>query len=200
LDEYTYRNKHIEYFHRHFEKVGETALRFFQREPFEHFIIGGLWETLPAFEGRLHHYLRDRIVARWDIDVHTPAARILERVRQEEANVLDRQARNIWSLIRDHRPQRAALGADQVFAALWQRRVQALLVQPGAVRSGARCSTCGRMQFSEGPCVECGGETSPISNAFDEAIHDAVDQSAQIRHFNDPVLKDFESIAAFTHF
>ena len=60
----------------HFERVAEAALRLFQREPFQHLIIGGLWETLPQFEVHLHRYLRDRVVARWDIDVmHTPARR-----------------------------------------------------------------------------------------------------------------------------
>jgi hypothetical protein len=52
--------------------VSESSLRVLRREPFERLIIGGLWETLPQFESRLHRYLRDRIVARWDIDVHTP--------------------------------------------------------------------------------------------------------------------------------
>ena len=108
--ELEYMRKHVEAFHHHFEKVAETALRLFQREPFEHLIIGGLWETLPQFEGHLHRYLRDRIVARWDIDVHTPTPQILERARQEEQQFLQRQAQDIWKAIQDQRPQRGRWG------------------------------------------------------------------------------------------
>ena len=67
--ELEYMRKHVESYHDHFDRLGEAAFRSSEREPFEHLIIGGLWEILPQFEGRLHRYLRDRIVARWDIDV-----------------------------------------------------------------------------------------------------------------------------------
>ncbi|HEY2154153.1 MAG TPA: hypothetical protein VGH33_00890, partial [Isosphaeraceae bacterium] len=62
---YTDRSRELEYtrrrteaYHEHFDRVGEAALRLLQREPFEHLIIGGIWETLPEFKGRLHRYLR----------------------------------------------------------------------------------------------------------------------------------------------
>ncbi len=88
--ELEYMRKHVEHYHHHFDRVSETALRLLQRKPFEHLIIGGLWETLPEFEGRLHRYLRDRIVARWDIDVqHTPTTRSWSGP--------DRRSSNSWS-------------------------------------------------------------------------------------------------------
>ena len=84
--------KHIESYHAHFDSVGEAAFRLLQREPFEHLIIGGLWETLSQFEGRLHRYLRDRIVARWDIDVqHSPTQQIEEWAQKEEQQLLELQ-------------------------------------------------------------------------------------------------------------
>ena len=55
-----YMHKHVEHFHHHFEHTAEAALRLYEREPFEHLIIGGRWETLPQFESHLHRYLRDR--------------------------------------------------------------------------------------------------------------------------------------------
>lgn len=75
------RRWRVEHFHHHFEHAAQKALRLYEWEPFEHLVIGGLWETLPQFEGHLHRYLRDRIIARWDIDVRTPTPQILERAR-----------------------------------------------------------------------------------------------------------------------
>jgi peptide subunit release factor 1 (eRF1) len=200
IKQWHYANKHVESFHRHFEHVAEETLRLLQREPFEHLIVGGLWEHLPEFEGHLHRYLRDRIVARWDIDVHTPAPQVLERALQEEQNVLKQQAKGIWKSIQDNRARRGALGPEETFAALWQRRVQALLIEPGVSYAGFRCRSCGRLHFSGGPCVECGGKMAEIADVYDEALHDAIEQSAQVRFWKDPALDEADSIAALKRF
>lgn len=200
IKQWHYANKHVEYFHRHFEHVAEETLRLFQRAPFEHLIVGGLWEHLAEFEGHLHRYLRDRVVARWDIDVHTPAPQVLERALQEEQNVLKQQAQGIWKSIQDNRTQRGALGPEETFAALWQRRVQALLLEPDARYAGFRCQSCGRLHFSGGPCVECGGKMTEVADVYDEALHDAIEQSAQVRFWKDPALNEADSIAALKRF
>jgi peptide chain release factor subunit 1 len=200
LRESHYMHKHVEHFHHHFDKVSEVGLRLFQREPFEHLIIGGLWEALPQFESHLHCYLRDRIVARWEIDVHAPTPQIQQRARQEEAKVLERQARDIWQKIQDYRPQRGALGPEETFAALWQRRVQALLEESGASRQGFRCSVCGRLHLNGGACVECGGKMTDVPDVMEEAVHEAIEQSAQVRFWKNPVLREVQSIAALKRY
>ncbi len=200
IKQWHYANKHVEYSHRHFEHVAEETLRLLQREPFEHLIVGGLWAHLPEFEGHLHRYLRDRVVARWDIDVHTPAPQVLERALQEEQNVLKQQAQGIWKSIQDNRTGRGALGPEETFAALWQRRVQALLLEPGVRYAGFRCRSCGRLHFSGGPCVECGGKMTEVEDVYDEALHDAIEQSAQVRFWKDPALNEADSITALKRF
>ncbi|GIW81452.1 MAG: hypothetical protein KatS3mg105_3259 [Gemmatales bacterium] len=200
VKQWHYANKHIEYFHRHFEHVAEETLRLLQREPFEHLIIGGLWEHLPEFEGHLHRYLRDRIVARWDIDVHTPVPEILQRALQEEQKLLEHQAQSIWKNIQEHRTTRGALGPEETFAALWQRRVQALLIEPHVSCQGFRCRSCGRLHLSSGPCIECGEKMMEVSNVYDEAVHDAIEQSALVRQWNAGTLNEVDSIAALKRF
>ncbi|MDB5351470.1 MAG: hypothetical protein JWN86_2717 [Planctomycetota bacterium] len=199
--ELEYMRKHIESYHDHFDRVGEAAFRFLQREPFEHLIIGGLWETLPQFETRLHRYLRDRLVARWDIDVqHTPTPQIEERARYEERQFLERQARETWAAIQDERPTRGAIGPPEVFLALWGRRVQTLLTDQDATRPGFRCTACGLLSLDAGACVECGGEKVAVQNVHDEAVRDAIEQSSHVRFWNDPALKAVDSLAAYRRY
>jgi len=196
-----YMRKHIEAFHDHFDTVSEAALRLLEREPFQHLIIGGLWETLPQFEGRLHRYLRDRIVARWDIDVmQTPTTQVRERAQQEEQRLLERQARDTWQAIQDSLPQRGATWPEQVFSALWYRRVQTLLKEPDVTRSGFRCTVCGRLLLDDGPCVECGGKTAEVRDVHEEAVLDAIEQDAHVRYWKDPALHKVDSLAAFRRF
>jgi hypothetical protein len=200
LLELEYVHKHVEHFHHHFARVAEAALRLFQREPFEHLIVGARSEILPQFESHLHRYLRDRLVARWGIDVDTPAPQILERAMREEQQFLQRQARDIWKAIQDERPQRGALGPEEGFAALWQRRVQALLAEPGVAQPGFRCAARGRLRLSGGPCVECGGKTVEVPDVYEEAVREATEQSAQVRYWTDPALKKVGALAALKRY
>lgn len=195
-----YLHQHVQAFHRHFEKVAEAILRLFQRQPFERLIIGGLWETLPQFESHLHHYVRGRVAARWRIDVQTPTPQILERTIEEEQQLLLRQAENIWSTIQEQLPRKGALGMEPVFEALWHRNVQALLLTPGVSCRGFRCSKCGRMQLANGLCGECHGPTVELADVYEEAGHEAVEQSAQVRFWKDLVVKGCDSIAALKRF
>ena len=198
--ELEYLRKHVVYYHRHFDKVNGMMLRLFEREHFAHLIIGGLAETLPDFESRLHRYLRDRVVARWKIELRAPLAEILEKTRGEEEQVLERLAASLWKRIQECPPARKALGPDAVFAALWRRNVDSLLIATEVVRAGYRCTACTRLVARAGPCPECGGQTAERPDVFEEAVHDAVDQSSQVRYWKDPVLREVDSIAALTRF
>jgi peptide chain release factor subunit 1 len=198
--ELEYMRKNIEYTKHHFDNVSEQALRLLRKEPFEHLIIGGLWETLPQFENHLHRYLRDRIMARWKIDLHTPTQQILERARQEEQQFLRRQAEETWKAINDLLPQRGALGPEPVFSAVWQRRVQTLLVEPNVARIGFRCSVCSRLRLSSEPCIECGGKMIEVEDVFDEAVEDTIDQSGHVHYWEDPALRAVDSVAAQRRF
>ena len=199
--EIEYQRKHVEAFHHHFDHLSEAALRLFQREPFQHLIIGGLWETLPQFEGRLHRYLRDRVAARWDIDVmHTPTTQVRDRALEEEHRILEREASETWQSIQNHRPQRGAVGPEATFSALWQRRVQTLLEEPELVRPGYRCTACTRLCLIGGTCVECGGKMADVDDVYGEAVHDAIEQDAHVRYWRDSALKAVDSLAALRRY
>jgi peptide chain release factor subunit 1 len=198
--ELEYMRKIKEHTHHHFDRVAGQVLRLLRLEPFEHLIIGGLWETLQDFESRLHRYLRDRVVARWDIDVHTPTARIRDRAREEEHKFLERQAAETWKAIQEQLPSRGALGPRDTLAALWLRRVQTLLEGPGVSRPGFRCSNCGRLNLTADPCVECGGKMVEVADLYEEAVVDAIEQDAHVRYWKNPALEDVESMAAYRRY
>lgn len=200
LRESHYLHRHVEKFHNHFERVGEAMLRHFEREPFDHLIIGGRIETLPQFEGRLHRYLRDRIIARWEIDVNTPPSQVTERARQEEQRYLERQAQEVWKTIQDHRTTQGAVGPEEVFAAPWGRQARTVLLVPRATRPGFRCVTCSRLSVNYGPCAGCGDKVTGVADVFEETVHDAIEQSGHVRYWNDPALTAADSVAAFKRF
>ncbi|MER3414776.1 MAG: hypothetical protein C4297_00985 [Gemmataceae bacterium] len=200
LGELQYMRKHVEAFRHHFARVADEALALYEKEHFEKVILGGLWETLPQFEARLHRYVRDRVIARWDIAVHTPLDQLAERVRREESNYLASLAAEAWKLIQDRRQQRGAVGPEQTFAALWRQSVQTVLLEPGVGYGGYRCTRCRRLHLSSGPCIECGGAMAPVHNILLEAVQDAVEQGAEVFYWKNSELNDADSIAALRRF
>jgi hypothetical protein len=68
------------------------------------------------------------------------------------------------------------------------------------VRSGFRCSACGPLQLSGGPCVECGGQNVAVPDVYEEAVREAIEQDAQVRDWQSPALRNVDSIAAFQRF
>jgi peptide subunit release factor 1 (eRF1) len=141
--ELEYQRKQVEGFHRHFQRVADTLLRLYRREPFDHLIIGGMPETLSQFENHLHRYLKDRLVARWHLPVRFAVVDVRARAEAEEQAVLNRQAGGLWQTIREAGPQRAALGPEEVFAMLWQRRAHSVLVDPDPADTGMRAAAAG---------------------------------------------------------
>lgn len=71
-----------------------------------------------------------------------------------------------------------------------------------AVRTGGRCADldCGRLQLGDGACSECGGNQSAVPDILDEAVHEAVEQNAQVRPWKDAALSKADSIAALKRF
>jgi len=53
----------------HLRDTGDALMRHFKRQPFEKLIVGGPREVVTDFEQKLHHYLRDRLAGRIEVDV-----------------------------------------------------------------------------------------------------------------------------------
>lgn len=198
--ELQYRRKHVEYFHHHFDWVASTTLRLWELEPFRYLIVGGLWEVLPQFEAHLHRYLKDLIVARWEMNVHVSSTELRSRLEQEEKRLLEHQAQQLWQQLNSAPTDQQARGPEQVFRALWQKRVWHLLAKPNTRYHGHICKECGRLHLSGGPCIECGATVSHLADIYEEAVREALTQSAHVRYWDNPALDECDGIAALLRY
>lgn len=119
----------------HVKRACESLFRLYEREPFQHLIVGGSEEVLPVVEGHLHPYLRDQLAGRIEADVERASPEevldrarelIAETERREERQLLDRLAAGLGT------GSQAVAGRSQVLAALGERRVGVLLVAEGS--------------------------------------------------------------------
>src|SRR5439155_16318617 len=111
----------------HLVHASRRLFALWRRRPFDRLLVGATAELWPAFERQLHPYVRERVTARFDVDVENATP---EQVREAVAPLLDeaeRQRRRA-ALERLHQglggANRARAGLDAVLGALNERRVE----------------------------------------------------------------------------
>ena len=123
----------------HLAHSAAVVFDLFQREGFEHLLIGAPDETVGDLERKLHPYLQERLAGHIRVsvedasvdEVRSEAARgIEEHERRRERELLDRLEQGLGS------GGRAAAGADDVLGCLEEARVDTLLLAADLRASG----------------------------------------------------------------
>ena len=169
----------------HLTNAAELAFDVFKHRGLDRVIVGGPEDLLGEFKGKLHSYLRERIVGKVAVDVENAslddvcsAARPLidAHVRQCERTALDRLAQGVGT------GGRGAAGIDEVLDALNQARVETLLI-------AENFKAPGRVDFQAGLLLPASADQGePVEDIVEPAIEKAIEQSATamvVRHHDD---------------
>jgi peptide chain release factor subunit 1 len=173
----------------HLVHVADVAFTLYQRHGFDRLLIGAPDELVNDLKGKLHPYLRERIVGRVHLDVENSslddvkshAGKAIEDwSRKCEREALDRLAEGVG------RGGRGAAGLASVLEALNQQRVEILLVGENLRSEGGRDPDTGMLYAGDH-----GPEDQPlerVDNIVEPAIEKAIEQSAKVikvRHHDD---------------
>jgi peptide chain release factor subunit 1 len=169
--------------HDHLVHTARSLFAAWKRRPFDRLTVGATEELWPLFEERLHPYVRERVVGRFDADVENVSphdvvplvAPVLEADdRQRERAALDRLEAGLGA------GGRAEAGLDAVLGALNERRVETLLLADGAEAAGVACPRCGWLGVEAEECPVDGGPVDRRSNVIEDAIEAAALQAADV--------------------
>ena len=165
----------------HLVHVAEVAFTLYQRRGFDRLLIGAPDELVNDLKGKLHPYLRERIVGRVHLDVENSslddvkaAARtaIEDWSRKCEREALDRLAEGVG------RGGRGAAGLASVLEALNEQRVEILLVGENLRSAGGRDPETGMLYAGDhGPADQ---PLERVDNIVEPAIEKAIEQSAKV--------------------
>jgi peptide chain release factor subunit 1 len=184
----------------HLKHTSEALMRHFKRNPFQRLLLGGPREVTKDFEGKLHHYLRERLAGLIEVDVErTGPDGVLEAARPS----FDQADSRRESELLERLGERGATGIEQVLPALNERRVEVLLLdeQFGGVH-GFQCTECGLLALEGESCPADGAPMIELDDLTDAAIELAVQQNAEVvavRHHAE-ALTDVGGAAALLRF
>ena len=184
----------------HLKLTGDALLRHFKQQPFERLIVGGPREVATDFEQKLHHYLRDRLAGRIEVDVeHSNADQVLEAARP----LIEKLEREREREALEKLGERGACGLEDVLPPLNERRVELLILdeQFGGV-TGVQCLVCGWLGLEGDRCPADGSELVELDDLTEAMIELSMQQSADLLavHHERAALEDYGGAAALLRF
>jgi peptide chain release factor subunit 1 len=184
----------------HLKDTGEALMRHFKRQPFERLIVGGPREVVTDLEQKLHHYLRDRLAGRIEVDVeHSNPDQVLDAARPLIEKLEQQRERKALEKL----GERGVTGLDDVLPPLNERRVELLILdeQFGGV-TGVQCLECGWLGLEGDRCPADGSELVELDDLTEAMIELSVQQSADLLavRYERGALEAFGGAAALLRF
>ena len=190
----------------HLRRIAEGVNQRWRSERFDRAAVGGPVEIVPRLEAHLAAEVKASLApGRVEIDLSSAgddeirralAKLVIADEKQRERDALDRLAAGVGT------HGRGVGGQEDTLAALGERRVQTLLLEPGFERRGSRCQSCGLLMLEPAErCPADGGPIEEIEHMREAAIEAALAQDAEVlfvRHY--PDLGPFQGIGAILRF
>jgi len=177
--------RHIEdHLRKHLKNVADLTYEFLQNRKFDRLIIGGHVEIIPEFEPMLHSYLRERIVARINVDSSISLDEALKRTMQIDKEMEERSdAELVRKLIESAKGNgTGALGLRATLGALRRNQIRTLVVEMGYMAEGVVCDGCAFFGIDEQECPLCNGKPRKVADVVEEAIRETLRQSGSVVH------------------
>jgi peptide chain release factor subunit 1 len=184
----------------HLRDTGEALMRHFKRQPFGKLIVGGPREVVTDFEQKLHHYLRDRLAGRIEVDVERSSP---DQVLDAARPLIEKLEHGHEREVLERLGERGACALEDVLPPLNERRVELLILdeQFGGV-TGVQCLECGWLGLEGDSCPADGSELVELDDLTEAMIELSVQQSADVLavHYERGALEGHGGAAALLRF
>lgn len=163
--------------HHYAAEVSDFLARLAERKDFDRIVLIGSEETTLAIEEELDQNLADRLIARDTIDLKAGDEALVEEAFEHYWEAERGAERELWENIRaEYRKSEglAAVGPEDVLAAVKTGRVEVVLVERDAELPAVRCSECENTTVgSPKSCPFCGANAEVEIDLVDEVTRQA---------------------------
>jgi len=139
-------------------------------------------------ERLLHNYLRERIVARINVEPSISLDEALKRTMQIDKEIEERSDIELVRKLLESAKGGGlgALGLRAVLGALRRNQVHTLVVEIGYVEEGVVCDSCRFIGTDEQTCPLCNAKTRKVADVVEETIRETLRQSGKVVHVSVP--------------
>ncbi len=181
----------------HVGRVVDAVARLSEIAPIDRILVGGPPEARAVFDRVLPRRLRSRIGGSVAVGAGAPMAEVLSAARRvEEAVERAHEEELVEDLLERTDRCTAVVTADDVAAAVSDRRVALLVYGESARRPGARCAGCGRLfaDATRSTCA-CGGAVAPVADTIDLLLQSVLSAGGRIEEVRGEAAERIERAA-----
>jgi peptide subunit release factor 1 (eRF1) len=167
---------------RHLRRAADAVRRELEGSKALRVILGGPAEAVAEFEDLLHASVRGRVEARLSISAQARESEIRAAALDVEAQVERRSEQALVDRLREQAgaDHAAVVGLDETLRALFDRRVDTLVVSNAFEQPGWRCGACACLATRGRTCSMCGAEMDAVDDIVGEAVDAAFLQDARV--------------------
>jgi peptide chain release factor subunit 1 len=189
---------------RNIREVADFATHFFSENNVRRVLLGGTEENVAFLRNHLPKTWQSLIVGTFPMSMTASKEDVLDKALQigkqaefhKEEELLNKL---VTGALKD---RKGVLGLDDTLAAVYDGRVQALVMQDGYQASGYQCKGCGYLTDREMTvCQFCGSIFDHVPDAIEMAVHKVMRAGGEVEVLQYPhKVGGFENIGAMLRY
>ncbi len=198
--------RHVMYHvYKHFKNIMILAKQIIEEEDIDGVIIASYQELLPMFKEHLVYEIKSKLIKEvTNIDVNASREEILKKIIEIEEHIKREEEEKLIQKIDEELGNngKATVGIEDSLTALYEGKVDTLLLSPYFHREGVSCPSCYFISLSGDKCPYCGSHMEKISNIISKIYDLALINNSRVKHLNYVAdkLKEKGELAALLRF
>ncbi|MGB9856742.1 MAG: Vms1/Ankzf1 family peptidyl-tRNA hydrolase [Dictyoglomaceae bacterium] len=166
-------------------------------------ILEGTASTIAEFKDLLPKSLQEKVIGDFGIEFDSPIKEILEKTEEFIENYEKKEVEDLVEkiFVNTKKGKDSTFGLEEIAYALYENRIQTLLVTENFEKEGFQCSKCFFISPYLQKCPFCNINMEKRKDIVDEIIEDAINKDAQLIFIRDKSLGEkIENIGALLRF
>jgi len=176
----------------HLRHAAQAMFELHKESPFERLVLCAAEETAPDVIRDLHAYLRAKLIGQCNLPVGSSDDDVIAAAneysrkaeRAQESQYVSRLragvAKNLAAGRSNGNSEEAVAGIEHTLKAVFEKRVDTLLVSEGYATEGWRCGGCNFIATMGRKCAMCGTDMVLVEDVVEEAVEDALAQKCRV--------------------
>jgi peptide subunit release factor 1 (eRF1) len=198
------RRKHERAVMKHLQRVAQALMQMLQKQPFDRLFLAGTEEVVDMLRDILPRPLRARYAESLRLPVSARESEVLAAtIEASERHERAVEVETVERLIDRAGAHTAVLGLEETLAAIFDGRVDMLVMSSDLNGEVAVCGNCGRLTTSKSTCPACGSQIEKVVDLRERIVSEVLDQSGRIEIVEGPaaeMLGRHGGVGAFLRF
>lgn len=189
---------------RNMRDAADFAARFFAEKDVRRILIGGTDDNVAQFRSHLPKSWQSLVVGTFPMSMTASKDEVFNRAMEIGMEAERKQENQLINAVITGaaKGRGGVVGLENTLNAVYNGRVQTLLIREGYRAPGYQCSGCGYLTDKPlSACPFCGKTFEQIPDAVEMAVHMVMKQGGEVDVIHDPNLtEEFENIGALLRY